>query len=65
MQCAIVHEIIDTGVILIGNVNTTDHSLILAEINGFQVLWETEVFITEDVKYSVVNFSITDLFKLY
>ena len=31
---------IDTGVILIGDINTTDHCLIIAEMNEFQsALW--------------------------
>ena len=65
---------IDTGVIFIGDTNTTGHCLVIAEMKRFQffcALWETEVLkfhefsrvhVSVEVK-CVVTCSITDLFK--
>jgi len=60
---------IDTGVIFIGDTNTTGHCFVIAELKRFQfvcALWETEVLkfvhVSVEVK-CVVTCSITDLFK--
>ena len=67
---------IDTGVIWIGDVNMTDHCLIIAKktVVRFQSgLWETEALefhkfygtcLSVEVKYAV-KFSLTGLLKCY